>query len=794
MISLIIVTVVCSNLINNCFHASAVSTLKAGDQFNLNSRLVSPGNNFTLGFFTIPETNYTYLGIWYTNDEQRRRVWVANPSTPITSSSSVLMIDPNTGILIISTGRTTLVNISDNQSGVGPNVTATLQDTGDFQLINEVDNRILWKSFDYPTNVLLPGMKLGSDLITGRNWNLTSWLSDEIPDFGAFTLSWEPNGENSQRLVIRRRGQPYWTSGDLNNQTFQFMNVNNPFSQYWYNLSNAYNNEERNFSYHSFNGVKPMWILTADGRILDGDSSMYLSFHEFCYGYDSGDGCVAGSDLSPCRSVDDKFSLRNGDFTPGTYDVSYDYSSSLSFSDCMVRCWNDCRCLAFNSRDLDNGTGCDIWTGTKSAEFLINPQGTSIQKYVLLSQNSSKGSVKILIWAPIVAGIFLLLFCFGLFWYLKKRKLKREERQMDDDKHFLELMTSESFNNSSNTETSGRKGSHMVVFSFAAIVTATNDFSNENKLGQGGFGPVYKGKLNDEREIAIKRLSRTSGQGLVEFKNELILIAKLQHTNLVRVLGCCIRGEEKMLIYEYMPNKSLDFFLFDETRRAILDWPKRWNIIEGIAQGLLYLHKYSRMRVIHRDLKASNVLLDESMNPKISDFGMARIFKQHETEAMTQRVVGTYGYMSPEYAMDGTFSVKSDVFSFGVLIMEIVSGRRNMSFSHLDKTVNLIGYAWELWQQGDALQLQDPTLGYNCVVHQLLRTIHVALLCVQENAIDRPEMSEVISMLTNDTMLLHVPKRPAFFFGETVSKSTSAERKTNGDSVNNITITQIEAR
>ncbi|CAH1427288.1 unnamed protein product [Lactuca virosa] len=236
------------------------------------------------------------------------------------------------------------------------------------------------------------------------------------------------------------------------------------------------------------------------------------------------------------------------------------------------------------------------------------------------------------------SGHPLLLPLYYFFFLLVYFEEKRQKR---DDEYFLELIASDSFKDASNLESNGRKGSDLMVFSFAAIVTAANDFTSENKLGEDGFGPVYKGKLSDEQEIAIKRLSITSGQGLVEFKNELILIAKLQHTNLVWVLGCCIRGEEKMLIYEYTPNKSLDFFFFDETRKTLLDWLKRWNIIEGIAQGLLYLHKYSRMRVIHRDLKASNVLLDESMNHKIFDFGMARIFKQNETEAITNRVVGT---------------------------------------------------------------------------------------------------------------------------------------------------------
>ncbi|CAH1427286.1 unnamed protein product [Lactuca virosa] len=638
------------------------------------------------------------------------------------------------------------------------------------------------------------GMKLGVDLRTGRSWNLTSWISYEIPDSGAFTLSWEPTDKASQRFVIRRGGQPYWTSGNLNKQRFPNMfHLNGPYGRYTYNLSFVYNKEERYFSFHGINGVQPIWVLSSGGYVHDVDNAAVWT-PAFCYGYDS-DGCVADSNTLQCRSENDKLRYLKGDFDRHMTRMSYDSNTSLSMSDCMVRCWNDCNCVGFITSS--NGTACVTWTGIKSVDiFSIETPMDSAEKYVLLSPNLGKGNAKIRIWAPAVAASVLLFFCLGLFWYLKKSKLRREEeeKQKIEDEYFLELIASDNFKDASNLERNGRKGSDLMVFSFAAIVAATKDFASENKLGQGGFGPVYKGKLSDGQEVAIKRLSRTSGQGLVEFKNELVLIAKLQHTNLVRILGCCVHGEEKMLVYEYMSNKSLDFFLFEETRKALLDWPKRWNIIEGVAQGLLYLHKYSRMRVIHRDLKASNVLLDESMNPKISDFGMARIFKENETHAMTNRVVGTYGYMSPEYAMEGTFSVKSDVFSFGVLTLEIVSGRRNTTFSHLDKTVNLIGYAWELWLQGDALEFEDPTLANSHVTHKLLRTTHVALLCVQEIALERPVMSDVISMLNNDTMSLPAPKQPAFLFGRTILKSTLAERKPQDCSLNNMTITSMEAR
>nr|XP_023894116.1 G-type lectin S-receptor-like serine/threonine-protein kinase At1g11330 [Quercus suber] len=316
-----------------------------------------------------------------------------------------------------------------------------------------------------------------------------------------------------------------------------------------------------------------------------------------------------------------------------------------------------------------------------------------------------------------------------------------------------------------------KKAYDVSVFSYECITTATNNFPLESKLGEGGFGPVYREKLPTGQEIAVKRLSKNSGQGIIEFKSELILISKLQHTNLVKLLGCCIFGEERMLIYEYMPNKSMDYLLFGLKsiyllyRSKLLDWNKRFNIIEGIAQGLIYLHMYSRLKVIHRDLKASNILLDESMNPKISDFGMARIFKQNELEANTNRIVGTYGYMSPKYATEGVFSIKSDVYSFGVLMFEIMSGRRNNSFNQSDLVLNLVRYAWDLWKEDKGLDLVDPTMSASFVANQVLRCIHVSLLCMEEGAVDRPTMSDMPSMLTNESTQLPLPKKPAFSNG-----------------------------
>ncbi|KAL5100904.1 hypothetical protein RYX36_005231 [Vicia faba] len=323
----------------------------------------------------------------------------------------------------------------------------------------------------------------------------------------------------------------------------------------------------------------------------------------------------------------------------------------------------------------------------------------------------------------------------------------------------------------------------MMFMTLETIKAATGDFSDINKLGQGGFGVVYKGVLPDGNEIAVKRLSRKSWQGIEELKNEIILIAKLQHKNLVRLLGCVLEGNEKILIYELVSNRSLDQFIFDPNKRPILDWNTCYGIIGGIARGLLYLHEESRLKVIHRDLKPNNVLLDHDFIAKISDFGMARMFSENQNTANTKRVVGTHGYMAPEYAMEGLFSVKSDVFSFGVIMLEIISGKRNSGFYITELAPTLLAYAWRMWNEGKGLEIVDPILLESCInsESEVLRCIHIGLLCVQEDLQHRPTMSNVVVLLGSESMVLPQPRQPAFSLGKMVlvDPSTSTNRSAN---------------
>ncbi|KAK9706527.1 hypothetical protein RND81_07G132400 [Saponaria officinalis] len=332
----------------------------------------------------------------------------------------------------------------------------------------------------------------------------------------------------------------------------------------------------------------------------------------------------------------------------------------------------------------------------------------------------------------IVVGVGSLMLIGVAFFGLLRRKMRKEHKQEDslDD---MKLVDS-------------------IQLDFNNIQLATNNFSNSKRLDHGGSTAMYKGLLPDGQEILVKRLDKGGTEGELEFDKEVLLSANLQHKNLVKLLSFCIEKDSRILVYELLHNGSLEGFLNDPVKRASLNWQTRYYIISGLARGLLYLHEDSQVRVIHRDLKPSNILLDEQMNPKISNFKTARLIHGGQTEEDT-RVVGTYGYMPLEYVQQGYSSIKSDIFSYGVILLEIVTGYMVSGFSDGDAEENLLTYAWRKWCDDTTLDIVDEALD-DVERHEkeIKRYIKIGLLCVQEDQRHRPTMSNVVLMLNSDTV------------------------------------------
>ncbi|KAF2918544.1 probable LRR receptor-like serine/threonine-protein kinase At1g56140 isoform X2 [Oryza sativa Japonica Group] len=297
------------------------------------------------------------------------------------------------------------------------------------------------------------------------------------------------------------------------------------------------------------------------------------------------------------------------------------------------------------------------------------------------------------------------------------------------------------------------------VFSNAELKLATENFSSQNMVGEGGYGQVYKGKLPDGRVIAVKQLSQSSHQGKSEFVTEVATISAVQHRNLVKLHGCCIDSNTPLLVYEYLENGSLDRALFG-SKSFNLDWPTRFEIVLGVARGLTYLHEESSVRIVHRDIKASNVLLDTDLTPKISDFGLAKLYDEKKTHIST-KIAGTLGYLAPEYAMRGHLTEKADVFAFGVVALETVAGRPNTDNSREEDKIYLFEWAWTLYESGQALGIVDPKLKeFN--EKEALRVICAALLCTQGSPHQRPSMSRVMAILAGDIEVTEVVTKPSY--------------------------------
>ncbi|KAF3433839.1 hypothetical protein FNV43_RR24942 [Rhamnella rubrinervis] len=711
--------------------ATAKDTIIFNHSIKGTETIISNSSVYELGFFSPVNSTNRYLGIWYSFSPSVV-VWVTNRDKPLRDNSNGILKFSMDGDLVLSDAKGQIL----------------------FNLVlKDYQGTTIWESFLHPCDTLLPKMRLFANSKQQSKVQLTSLKSISDPSIGSFTGSLEyrdiPEG------FIWKGDRPYWRTGPWNGQHFLgalelkigyleygLMVVDNKEGNVYATLDYGHSftfsrfvlNRQGQLSLSYWSSEKKDWeFYGSSGH--SGSKSCAVNKQEWNRGNWTS-GCVRRTPLQ-CERLNNS-TASTGDKESGK-DDGFMKLKAMKVPDFMIlssasqeNCQDQClKSCSCTAYAFDIGICCMLWSGNL-IDLQQFPEGNGTDLYIRLAYSE-----------------------------FSKRKLSAK------------IIT-------------------IVVIVGTFIIATGGYFLYMWNYKQRAYA---QGKLEDGQEIAIKRLSRASGQGLVEFTNEVVVISELQHRNLVKLLGCCIDGEEKMLIYEYQPNKSLDAFVFDPLKKELLDWRKRFKIIEGIGRGLLYLHRDSRLKIIHRDLKPSNILLDEELNPKISDFGMAKIFHGNEDHANTRRVVGTYGYMSPEYAFEGLFSEKSDVFSFGVLLLEIVSGRRNSSFHQDEESSSLLKFAWKLWNENNIIALTDPALrsGTHDDENEIMRCLQVGLLCVQESARSRPSMPSVISMLNSEVVDLLTPNKPAFterHIGSYTDLSSQLNRRKC--SINNASITAID--
>ncbi|XP_019171811.1 PREDICTED: G-type lectin S-receptor-like serine/threonine-protein kinase At1g11300 isoform X1 [Ipomoea nil] len=805
----------------------STDTITAHHSLEGSETILSNSQNFKMEFFRPENSTKYYVGIMF-NVPSMAVVWVANRdkgmddsrgSMGISEDGNLLVLDGEKRVVWSSTSKS---NISTSSSPA--NTTAQLLDTGNLVLKDNSSGRYLWESFGEISNTAVEGMKLGNGSSIGITRELRSWKSPWDPSPGTFSLRLR-HQNIPEVIVLQNNSKIYWRTGLWNKQIF--IGSQNMNSGYDYG-SQIIKDVEGNITYDTFKNMKEstklhyvlnsdgcyvekhwdeeksQWVLKSDQWVVKseiGISGQQCDLYDKCgpfgiydpyaskscsclKGYRPKDemewgngnwssGCIINAALQCHRNSSTEENNKKDGFLKLQRVKVPDLPHWVPSLDetCETDCLRDCACIAYS---YYTGIGCMHWF-----EDLIDIQQFSTggaDLYIRLPYSEfdqNRNNKVIIIVITLTIGSLAIASClyFGL---LKHRGKKSSKIMPREDASQVKLLD------------------ELPTFDFEIIAKATEHFHSGNKLGEGGFGSVYKGVLEDGQEIAVKRLSESSAQGQKEFMNEVVVISKLQHRNLVRLLGCCIERGEKMLVYEFMPNGSLDSLLFDPNKEVVLDWTKRLMIIEGIGRGLLYLHRDSRLRIVHRDLKASNILLDEQLNPKISDFGLARIFGSNENQAKTQRVIGTYGYMAPEYAMNGKFSEKSDVFSFGVLLLEIVSGRKNSTFYHDDFAISLAAHAWKLWNLEKMEEMAEPEVYDMSFKMSIRRCVHIGLLCVQEYADDRPNVSTVLSMLSSEIVELPHPKQPAFTGRQRFSDNKPS--KQSKSYVYSITISDVEGR
>ncbi|KAJ3701702.1 hypothetical protein LUZ61_005407 [Rhynchospora tenuis] len=727
----------------------------AGDQ-----KLTSAKGKFVLGFFKPGNaSNNWYIGIWFGNISQQTVIWVANREEPVTNAGASKLVISSDGNLVLLNQNRTIVWSTHTKNASFDSTEAVMLDTGNLVLRNRSNTSIvLWQSFDHLTHAWLPGSKLGLNKITGVNQNLISWKDENNPSPGLFSFQLDP--KEQEFFLWWHNSITYWRSGKWQGNFFE----NAPEMGSYENTYITFNftNDETGF-YLTY------WVL--DDSIISGNimsisgqlqSLIWNKFAEqwsiptaqpkdqcSVYNLCGSFGSCIDNNLHTCQCIKG-FTEKNpvnwgsGDYsggcirknplqctqngsTKGKKDRFYKLNNMVlpnnfksfeidNLKDCEIACSNNCSCTAYAYNN-----GCSLWYGD-----LVNLKDNGGETFYLrlaASEVPTTSRKKRTIVIVSIAGLFLFLFLtFLLFpiirkwWRLRSMKISRGT---------------------------------LSAFTYQDLVYITKNFSET--LGKGGFGSVYKGTLPNSTVVAVKRL-RDINQSDKSFRAEVSTIGNIQHFNLIRLLGFCCEKGRKLLVYEYMPMGSLDKHLFGS---ASLTWKIRYQIALGISRGLLYLHDECRDCIIHCDIKPENILLNESFVPKIADFGLAKLLGREFSRVLTS-MRGTVGYLAPEWIAGSAITTKADVYSYGMMLFEIISGKRNrkegddLGDASQEEEGNLSffpAFAANKLVEGDIHCLLDLMSVDDCNLEELERAVKVALWCVQIEEDLRPSMRQVVQML-----------------------------------------------
>ncbi|KAG6468953.1 G-type lectin S-receptor-like serine/threonine-protein kinase At2g19130 [Zingiber officinale] len=731
--------------------------LLRGQSLSGDQTMVSEGGKFELGFFSPGHSGNYYVGIWYKVPKQQV-VWVANRDAPVSDrSSSQFKLDGH-GNLVLLAGPDRLV-WSSNSSSTFPSASAVAVLLDDGNLVLQEDNRtsgeLLWQSFDHPTNTYLPRAKLGYNKLTGANRFLTSWKNLEDPSPGKFTFEIDPNGV-TQFYLVKERRERYWTTGVWNGEIFSA--VPEMRSGYFVNFTNVSNRDVNEFSYYVFDpNAIHNFMLDSSGEMVrrkwDNGTGEWLRFamlprdpcdvegrcgafgscnnysSSFCQclqGFQPGsskdwnlgdqtEGCIRNVPLR-CGE-DDGFVVVSNTLLPVN---STSLSSASSRENCRTACLKNCSCTAYAY-----ASRCLVWHDDlfdlKSLSSSSSVEGYTVNVRVDASELRDRKSGKkwrtIVLITMVGGAVIVILVVLGKNWSRRRRKSET-----------LEVVEGP-----------------LVSFDYKFLKRATKDFSE--KLGRGSFGAVFKGELPDSGElIAVKRLESVR-QGEKQFRMEVTTIGLIYHINLIRLRGFCCHGDHRLLVYDYMVGGSLDSFLFNPDASRVLRWKRRRMIAVGIARGLAYLHENCRECIMHCDIKPENILLDADMTPKIADFGMAKLLG-HEFSRVLTTVRGTFGYLAPEWITGSAITPKADVYSFGMVLFEIISGRRNRDRCEMWNHLYFpLFAAIKLHEGAGGGCLADSKLKGEADEDEIARVCRVALWCIQDLESSRPTMGEVVRQL-----------------------------------------------